>query len=178
MTSWKKRCLQLDPGALAGFTKRKARHSRNSKQRQGSEKGTLAKVSHLAGLDQDFPDIYMHQNHLASFHQGTLPPEFVMQQVCGGGPRTCISNEFLKDAEAADTRSTLTLQDWRDGSIRKPKQDEAKHNGSGLKKYQIMESHGYQPKSTSLFAANHKGDYLMCWRRTIQDEALKRLSDG
>lgn len=47
--------------------------------------------------------------------------------------RTCISNEFLKDAEAAATRSTLTLQDWRDGSIRKPEEDEAKHNGSGLK---------------------------------------------
>lgn len=91
-------------------------------------------MSHLAGLDQDFPDIYMLQNHLAGLHQGTLPPEFVMQQVCGGGLRTCISNEFLKDAEAADTRSTLTLQDWCDGSIRKPKEDEAKHNGLGLKK--------------------------------------------
>ena len=49
------------------------------RKKQGSEKGTLAKVSHLAGLDQDFPDTYMHQNHLAGLHQGTLPPEFVMQ---------------------------------------------------------------------------------------------------
>lgn len=134
MISWKKAVSSIRPWSTGRILPKERQGIPGIlRKKQGSEKGTLAKVSHLTGLDEDFPNIYMHQKHLACLHQGTLPPEFVNQQVCGGGPKTCISNEFLKDAEAADPRSTLTLQDRCDGSTRKPKEDEAKHNGSGLK---------------------------------------------
>ena len=66
MTSWKKAVSPTRPWSTGRILPKERQGIPGIlSKKQGSEKGTLAKVSHLTGLDQDFPNIYMHQNHLA-----------------------------------------------------------------------------------------------------------------